>query len=140
MAKSFSTPKTSPCLTPIRLELPYPPSTNTYWRRVGNRTVLSKAARAFRKRVVDLWFVQKYVFRRDGFDDHPVALKLVAQPPDRRKRDLDNLCKAVLDGLQAARIIGDDVQVRKLELEWGDPAPDGRVTVWIEPLAGKEGD
>jgi len=124
----------------ITLDLPYPPSVNRYWRRVGNRTVLSKAARVFRKRVADLWFVQKCVFRRDGFDDHPVALKLVAQPPDRRKRDLDNLCKAVLDGLQAARIIGDDVQVRKLELEWGDPAPGGRVTVWIEPLAGKEGD
>ncbi len=33
----------------IELELPYPPSVNHYWRRVGARTLISRGGRAFRQ-------------------------------------------------------------------------------------------
>ena len=32
----------------IRLELPYPPSVNTYWRSVAGRVLISKAGRMYR--------------------------------------------------------------------------------------------
>jgi crossover junction endodeoxyribonuclease RusA len=115
----------------ITLDLPYPPSTNKYWRRVGNKTILSRAARQFRKRVADLWFVEKYIFRRDGFGDAPVAVDLTVHPPDRRKRDLDNILKPTLDALQAVRIIDDDSQVKQLALQFAECTDSGKIVVTI---------
>ena len=36
----------------LQFELPYPPSINHYWRRVGARTLISREGRRFRQRVV----------------------------------------------------------------------------------------
>lgn len=110
---------------PIVLQLPWPPSVNRYWRRVGKRTVLSRAARLFRKRVWDVWFVQKYVFGWDGFGGSHVALRLVLHPPDGRRRDLDNVLKAVFDALEHAKIIENDAQIRKLNVEFAEIRGDG---------------
>lgn len=127
MGKNSSTPRTQACSGVIELKLPYPPSANKYWRRVGQRLVLSRAARQFRRRVYDLWFVQKYVFRRDGFGGAAVALKLLIHPPDRRKRDLDNLLKPICDAVAGAGLIEDDSQIRRIEIEFGPVVPDGMV-------------
>ena len=37
-----------------------------------------------------------------------VSISIVARPPDRRKRDLDNLMKATLDLLVRHQVIADD--------------------------------
>ncbi|MGB9619088.1 MAG: RusA family crossover junction endodeoxyribonuclease, partial [Armatimonadota bacterium] len=111
--------------------LPYPPSVNRYWRRVGNRTVLSREARRFRARVKDAWFVQKFVHRREALGDVPVEVKMIVKPPDKRRRDLDNVIKAVLDGIESAGVIADDWQVRRLELEFGDCVDGGAVLITI---------
>lgn len=37
--------------------------------------------------------------------------------PDKRKRDIDNCVKAVLDGLKYYSLIGDDSQIQTLHLE-----------------------
>lgn len=115
----------------IAMEIPWPPSVNRYWRQARGRTFLSPAAKSFRKRVWEVWFVQKYVFRRDGFGSSPVSVKLVVRPPDRRHRDIDNVIKATLDALQHAKIIEDDSQVRRLEVEWGESVRGGAVQVAI---------
>ena len=36
----------------LEVELPYPPSINHYWRRVGPRTLISREDRRFRERVM----------------------------------------------------------------------------------------
>ena len=38
----------------LHFELPYPPSVNHYWRRVGARTLISRTGRAFRASVCSL--------------------------------------------------------------------------------------
>ena len=38
----------------IEFHLPYPPSVNHYWRRVGARTLISRGGRAFRQAVCSL--------------------------------------------------------------------------------------
>lgn len=119
---------------PIVLKLPYPPSVNRYWRRVGNRTVLSREARRFRKRVTDAWFVQKFVHGRNPLGSALVQVRMTVSPPDNRKRDLDNVLKAVLDGIASAGIIDDDSQVRSLEVEFSDPVDGGSVTITIGPI------
>lgn len=131
MEKSSSTPTTSRCSTSLTFELPYPPSTNTYWRRVGNRTLLSRAARKFRKRVADLWLIQKTVFQRKGLGRTPVAVELIVHPPDRRKRDIDNLIKPVLDAIQAAGVIEDDSQVALISIRRSTIVPGGLTEITI---------
>jgi len=52
--------------------------------------------------------------------------------PDRRRRDLDNLLKSLLDAITHAGIWDDDSQVKHLEIrEFGREPPDGRIFVEI---------
>ena len=93
------------------LTLPYPPSVNHYWRRVGPRTLISREGRAFRKNVCALL---------GGGGKPPrsgrVALAMDAFPPDHRRRDLDNLPKAVLDSLTHAGVYEDDSHYAELRI------------------------
>lgn len=88
----------------VKLTLPYPPSVNRYWRRVGNRTVLSRRVRDYREKVHFLWFWHWLFHPHREIAKSSVAIRIVASPPDRR-RDLDNLLKAVLDAIEAAGIL-----------------------------------
>ena len=87
------------------LNLPYPPSINHYWRRVGPRTLISREGRTFRRNVCAL-------LGGGGPRKPPaggrIALCMDAFPPDRRRRDLDNIQKPVLDALQHAGVYEDD--------------------------------
>lgn len=118
----------------VTLIVPYPPSVNRYWRRLGNRTILSRAAREFRSRVKDLWYVQKWVYRRESLGSALVQVSLMIHPPDNRRRDLDNVLKAALDAIEAAGIIEDDSQVRRLELAFGDCVDGGSVTITVKAM------
>jgi crossover junction endodeoxyribonuclease RusA len=100
--------------------------------------VISKEGRTFRQRVWDLWFVEKYVFRRNGFGKAPVRIDMVISPPDRRRRDLDNVLKAILDGIQHAGIIEDDAQVESLSARWTVSEPPGFVVLRISDLESNE--
>lgn len=44
-------------------------------------------------------------------------MEILANPPDNRRRDLDNLLKGTLDSLQHANIYPDDNQIDKLKIE-----------------------
>ena len=85
----------------IELQLPFPPSVNSMWRTprsgpLAGRTMLSEDGRRYRRAVADA--------------------VLEARMPDRRKRDLDNLPKAVLDGLTHAGVWLDDGQIDDLRV------------------------
>lgn len=47
-------------------------------------------------------------------DSERLRVEMAVTPPDRRRRDLDNLLKAVLDGLGYADMYGDDSQIDEL--------------------------
>ncbi len=90
------------------LNLPWPPSINHYWRHVGYRTLISREGRTFRKDVCAL-------LGGGGPRKPPmggrIALAMDAFPPDRRRRDLDNIQKPVLDAMQHAGVYLDDSQI-----------------------------
>jgi crossover junction endodeoxyribonuclease RusA len=51
-----------------------------------------------------------------SFGNVPISIKMEIQPPDRRKRDIDNIPKIVLDSLQGAGCFDDDSQIVELHL------------------------
>jgi len=57
-----------------------------------------------------------------------------AFPPDRRRRDLDNLMKSTQDALEHAGVYEDDGQIDLLSVQRRSVLPDGQIVVSIEPL------
>lgn len=55
-------------------------------------------------------------------------------PPDRRRRDLDNIQKAVLDALQHANLYRDDNQIDFLLTQRKGQEADGAVIVTISDM------
>lgn len=68
-----------------------------------------------------------------------IGLALIAYPPDRRRRDLDNLLKGILDGLQYAGLYEDDCQVDDLRISRGKIVQDGLIDVIAQELESGEG-
>jgi len=52
-------------------------------------------------------------------------------PPDGRRRDLDNLQKALCDALQHAGVYADDSQIDRLDVQRGPVVPGGKVIVQV---------
>lgn len=114
----------------IELSLPYPPSVNHYWRRAGSRTIVSAQGRRFRSAVARTLAVG----RVRAFDGR-VAVRVVVHPPDRRRRDLDNVLKALLDALaQPGGAYRDDEQIDGLEVLRGEVVKGGKVVVTVEAM------
>ena len=55
-----------------------------------------------------------------------------AFPPDRRRRDLDNLQKPTLDALQHAGIYEDDSQIDLLVTQRCEVVPGGRLEIRLD--------
>lgn len=113
----------------ITIELKWPPTINTYWRRNGNRYFISQKGIEYRKHVV-------YTCRiYDGFytEEDRIAVSILAFPPDRRARDLDNLLKSLMDSLQHAGVYKDDSQVDELSIR-RMPMRDDKVVVKLSTI------
>lgn len=125
-----------------KLELPWPPSNNTYWRhptkgKLAGRHLISEKGRAYRKEVIQLIAIRKQIYQLT------TLLKVHVQcfPPDRRKRDLGNLDKALFDTLTHAGVWMDDSQIddqrfRRARTPEGKLRirPGGMVIVFIQEL------
>ena len=113
----------------LTLELPYPPSVNHYWRRVGARTLISREGRRYRSHVASV-----LALRRIRPIPGSLDVRITVHPPDRRRRDLDNAMKALLDALEHGGAYGDDFQIDHLDIWRGEVVPDGKVTVRITEI------
>ena len=112
------------------LSLPFPPSMNTYWRNFRGMTVLSKQGREFKAAVAD--YVVEYKVPKLG--DSKLRVSMVLFPRDKRKIDIDNRIKAVLDALQDAGVFNDDFQVDELSIVRGKTIKGGAIRVLIEQI------
>jgi crossover junction endodeoxyribonuclease RusA len=111
-------------------ELLYPPSVNNYYRHVGNRTLISRRGRAYRKSVCST-IVAAGVRPMAG----PLAVTIELHPPDRRRRDCDNAQKALCDALQHGGAYLDDSQIKDLHTVMREPCRGGKAVVRIEAMA-----
>lgn len=118
--------------SPIRLTLPWPPSVNHYWLRNRSGSVrVGPRGERFRSEVM-LETLRQLKPLRSVLG--PVAVSIVASPPDRRRRDLDNLLKATLDSLTHAKVYEDDSAIQALSVRWGSLVAGGRLDVIVEPI------
>ena len=97
---------------------------------MGSRTVLSREGRRYRARVCAALAARRVV-RANG----RLEVRVTVCPPDNRRRDLDNVQKALLDALAKGGAYRDDSQIDRLVVERGPVTPGGKVLVVIEPIA-----
>ena len=110
----------------MEFELPYPPSVNHYYRHVGPRVLISREGRRYREWVIAIVRSKSHItLTRD------VNLTVELYPPDRRRRDVDNCLKVILDSLQHAGVMVNDSQVKELHAHMREPVAGGLCYVEI---------
>ena len=119
--------------TPSSFEatLPWPPTVNTYWRHrvIGKLATvyISPEGQAYRK-AVNLCLMEHGVKTYELEGDLRVEIEVF--PPDKRKRDIDNLLKSLLDSLTHAKVWKDDNQISDLRI-YRNPIIAGMVKVRV---------
>lgn len=114
----------------IKLKLPYPPSVNHYWGQVGTKKFIGKKGKEFRQKV--------YICAlnaRQGVLNGRLEVKVYLYPPDKRKRDIDNILKSLLDAMEHAHIYENDSQIDKLCVTRMDVVSGGYCEVTIDQLS-----
>ena len=119
-----------PVGTSLAFTMPWPPSVNSCWKPVGrgksSRMMLTPGVKAYRQLA---WYmlVQQRVPR--GRLAQPIAISIVAHPPDLRARDIDNLLKVSIDALTLAGVLEDDKWIEELSIRRASVVKDGLLRV-----------
>lgn len=111
----------------ITLRLPYPPSVNDYWIRTRFGMAVGSKGKKYREAAFGAWLEQ-------GAPKVAGRLSVVIEvyPPTQGRRDLDNICKALLDAMTAAGVWPDDELIDDLRLIRRGILPPGKVVVRVK--------
>ena len=118
----------------MKIRLPYPPSVNDYYGRNRFGSVyIKKQGKEYRKGVIE---------QLDGVEtlEGRLSVKIVLTMPDRRRRDIDNISKCLLDSLQRRKkegfsgIYKDDCQIDDLRIVRGDVEKPGWADIEIKVI------
>lgn len=121
----------------MNLELSWPPSVNVYWRHVGAKVLISREGRAYALKVYGCVLNQimpSCALAASRRINYPVSVDIIAHPPNKARRDLDNLPKAILDALTKARLWEDDSLVHDLRIRWGEVTKGGKIEITINRI------
>lgn len=102
----------------IEVFLPFPISMNAIWRGRQRGVYRSPRYQAWSKQAGLAWLEQKPVGTNQRITG-TFSAHIVLYPPDKRRRDLDNPVKVVLDFAKHHGLISDDHLCQKLLVEWG---------------------
>ena len=89
----------------IKLTLPFTPTVNHMWGFAGKRKFLKKEAHEFRS------VVQDAAVEANAKISGRIAIFVALYAPTKRKYDLDNRIKALLDALEHAGVFLNDEQI-----------------------------
>src|SRR5690606_33375108 len=100
----------------IRYELPYPPSVNNLFAnsKNGGRYAV-ESYKAWRKAAGEEIIAQRRQRIKGRF-----SLAIYVVRPDKRKRDVANLIKAVEDLLVEMQVVEDDSLAERVTIQWAD--------------------
>jgi len=115
----------------ITLYLPYPPSINNYWIASGHRRFISQRGRDF-KASVSSYVIEQNIPKLGTIQ---VNIDIILRPRSKKLMDIDNCIKPILDAIQDAGVIDDDVQVTKVSIERGLIQKGGGCVVMIVPMS-----
>ena len=117
----------------LRFEIPYPPSVNHYYIRANGRVILGAEGASYRRTAGLLLYKQRGAFSKNK----RLAVTINVFPPDKRKRDIDNILKCTLDSLQYAQVYVDDNQIDMLTVIRRE-AGAGYLAIWITECSSNE--
>lgn len=120
----------------FKIVLPFPPSINTLYPIVRGRKILSKKGREYKENSGKLFQEIDYNTLTGSID---MCISLIV--PDRRRRDIDNYTKVVLDLLTEQQVYKDDSQIVYLTIRKSGPlqvngkniAGAAEVAIWEHP-------
>jgi crossover junction endodeoxyribonuclease RusA len=124
-------------MSQVTITLPYPPSVNHY-KSIG-RTIRTKKGKSLQMRInspatkryfYEVWMKVRQLGLK-SFQGATISVEIDSYPPDRRKRDLDGICKVLLDAMQHAGLYDDDYQISCLTVKRMSIIPQGQVIVRI---------
>ena len=100
-------------------KLPWPPTVNNYYTVWKGRKIISKKGKQFKKDCAI------YIYRLGTQMKGDLQVEISVCMPDKRRRDLDNLLKPILDVLGEYGVYEDDSQIsdlriKKIDGETGD--------------------
>jgi crossover junction endodeoxyribonuclease RusA len=119
-------------MSAITLTLRWPPTINHYYVRSKRGMFIGPEGQAYRVHVIEK-------LREAGARalEGPLRMSINAFPPDKRRRDLDNILKALWDALQRGGAFNDDSQIKSLRANMLEvEKPDGKVVVTIQEIDG----
>lgn len=101
------------------LLLPYPPSVNRLYRIAGGRIYKSAVFKRWAEESRQMLDLQ-LATRQQGLRkiDKTCTLHIQLGRPDKRRRDVDNPLKGLLDLLQDLDLLEDDCLIQSLTIEW----------------------
>lgn len=62
--------------------------------------------------------------------DYPFNIEIVVGRPSKRRMDIDNRAKAVMDVLQHCKVITDDCLAQRVTMMWSHDIEGCKVTIW----------
>lgn len=130
----------------LRLELPFPPSVNHY-KKIG-ALIKTKTGKLYQQRCDSPKTIEFYykVYRAYKLTMPPewekyarneeiaFDVKVDLHPPDKRRRDIDNSLKVLLDSLVHAKAIYDDSQINRLFVQKLHNVTNGQVIIHISVI------
>lgn len=116
----------------MTFNLPFPPTLNHMHLSKGRMRFLSGEYKAFIALVANI--VQREKIPAMGSQRLSVAIWL--HWPNKRRGDIDNRCKPILDALQRVGVYDDDSQIDELHVYRADIVKLGYCKVNIAPIEG----
>ena len=118
------------------LRLPFPPSINAYHRHIvlrgTPRTLVSAAGRKYQN---DVMFAVLACEPKRAAMLGRLSVTITLRMPDKRRRDVDNYCKALLDSLTKAKLWEDDSQIDELYIQRHGIVKGGEAVVFVKEHA-----
>ena len=113
----------------IKLTLPWPPSINHAKGISNNKPYPKNTLKKFKE---DVYVLVRDQYKGPVLGKSRLEMHIQAFTPDRRRRDLDNIQKVLIDAMQATGLFDDDEQIDYLSILRCPRTKGGEVVVLIK--------